>query len=74
MSALLQRNLLFVAGDHTLQDCDIIEQGSVNDSDVIQDYKKENQHYPSKAANKKVRDPQILYFIYSKVPNNEPVL
>ena len=57
---VLQRNLLFVAGDHTLQDCDIIEQGSVNDSDVIQDYKKENQHYPSKAANKKVRDPQIL--------------
>jgi len=53
-----RRNLLFVAGDHTLQDCDIIEQGSVNDSDVIQDYKKENQHFPSKLA-KKRRQPGV---------------
>ena len=50
----LQRNLLFVAGDHTLQDCEIIEQGSVNDSDVIQDYKKENQHLTQTKVAKKV--------------------
>jgi len=53
-----RRNLLFVAGDHTLQDCDNIEQGSINDSDVIQDYKKENQHLPNKAT-KKRRQPGV---------------
>ena len=54
---------MFVAGDHTLQDCDIIEQGSVNDSDVIQDYKKENQHFPSKLA-KKVRGAKICLIMW----------
>ena len=56
----LQRNLLFVAGDHTLQDCEIIEQGSVNDSDVIQDYKKENQHLTQTKVAKKVRSTNQL--------------
>lgn len=42
-----------MAADNTLQDCEVIEQGSANDSDFIQDYKKSNQHLTQK-ANKKV--------------------
>ena len=43
-----------MASDNALQDCQAIEQGSINDSDVIQDYKKGNQHLKPR-ENKKRR-------------------
>jgi hypothetical protein len=35
-----------MAKDNALQDCEEIEEGSPNDSDIIQDYKKHNQQLP----------------------------
>ena len=68
-----QRHLLFMGTDNTLQDCEGIEQGSVNDSDVIQDYKKGNQHLVQKST-KRVRafcalqkEVNIAFFRFSAV-------
>jgi len=36
--------LLIMSKDNTLQDCTEVEEGSEHDSDLIQDYKKSNQH------------------------------
>ena len=36
--------LLIMSKDNTLQDCTGVEEGSEHDSDLIQDYKKSNQH------------------------------
>ena len=41
-----------MAPDNTLQDCDVIAEGSAIDSDIIQDYKKGNQMHLQMNPNK----------------------
>lgn len=45
--------MLHLGRDNALEDCDQIEEGSVKDSEIIQDYKKSNQKMPKQT--KKVR-------------------
>ena len=67
--------LLIMSKDNTLQDCTEIEEGSEHDSDLIQDYKKSNQHLekpkarligrrkpgPASAAVKPAKPKEMLY-------------
>ena len=45
-----------MAPDNTLQDCDVVAEGSAIDSEIIQDYKKGNQKHlqlnPNKTSKK----------------------
>ena len=41
---LQKSTLLIMSKDNSLQDCKDVEEGSPHDSDLIQDYKKSNQH------------------------------
>ena len=41
---LQKSTLLIMSKDNSLQDCSTVEEGSANDSDLIKDYKKSNQH------------------------------
>ena len=41
---LQKPTLLIMSKDNSLQDCSTVEEGSPNDSDLIKDYKKSNQH------------------------------
>jgi len=48
-------HLLFLSSDHALDDCEVIAEGSANDSEIVQDYKQTNaQQAQAKAASKKV--------------------
>lgn len=48
-----KKHLLYMGKNNSLEDCEDIEEGSPNDSDIVQDYKKVNQQIPKQ--NKKVR-------------------
>lgn len=60
-----KKHLLYLGKNNTMQDCDGIEEGSANDSDIIKDYKKVNQQMPK--SGKKVGRPRS-YFILLGIP------
>ena len=47
-----RQHLLYMGRENRLEDCNSIEEGSANDSEIIQDYKKVNQ---AKVHNKKTK-------------------
>lgn len=53
-----KKHLLYMAKDNTLQDCEEIEEGSANDSEIIQDYKKNNK-LPKNQGKKVKRHSQV---------------
>ena len=76
LDALKSKNhLLYLGSDNTLEDCEEIEEGSANDSEIVQDYKKSNQQIPKQA--KKVSKIMIgitisRIFIGSHDPSRDP--
>ena len=52
-----RQHLLYMGRENRLEDCNSIEEGSANDSEIIQDYKKVNQ---AKVHNKKTK---VRHFI-----------
>ena len=46
--------LLIMSKNNSLKDCKDVEEGSAQDSDLIQDYKKSNQHLDK---------PKVFFFI-----------
>jgi hypothetical protein len=55
-----------MAPDNTLQDCDVVAEGSAIDSEIIQDYKKGNQKHlqlnPNKTSKKVKKCFNIISF------------
>ncbi len=49
-----KKHLLFLDKGNSLEDCQSIEEGSAKDSEIIQDYKKNNQHHQLSKQEKKV--------------------